>query len=636
MLRWRIIAAALAAIAGGRAPAQPAKAIPIATFAQLPILKKPILSPSGRLIAARSDSDGKSTVAILDADRPELPPRAITLGKTRVAAMSWAGDDRLLLTVRATEKIAGGYEVPFLRLIAVDVSSGASRIVDARSRGTYAGDVLYADPSGAWGLVASQDDSYSYPSVKRVDFATGKAKQVEKARAGVWDWYADEHGVVRAGVAYEGRKWTVWYRDRADDKMRVIRGKFEKDDDSAVDRFIFRGGSSWIVTNEKTGRFALYKYDIGSGNIGEPIFEHATADVDDVYYDQATGRIKAVQYEVDRKRLEWLDPELKALQAKLDKALPSAVNLPVQWSLDDNRVLVWSEGASDPGRYFLLDRKTWQMHAVVDPYPGIDPAQLAEVQWIHYAARDGLQIGAYLTLPKGRRPERLPLILMPHGGPFERDHWEYDPLVQFLANRGYAVLQPQFRGSTGQGKEFVAKGYGEWGRKMQDDLDDGVDWLVRTGQVDPKRVCIVGASYGGYAAMWGAIRNPERYRCAASMAGVSDLPRMISYDRKAFSATRYFKEWRSRIGGDREGDLGAVSPIHFANKARVPIFIAHGEQDDNVPPQQSRSLVEALTAAHADVTSVFYKADGHGWDRPEDLADWLGRLEAFLRKYNPA
>lgn len=636
-MRWKPMVAALALSAiSPMASAAPAPRIATEKFAQLPVLKKPVLSPDGRRIAARSEFDGQTTVAILDADRPQSPARAISLARTRVHAMRWAGSDRLLLTVRASEKVAGGHDSHYLRLLAVDVTSGASRIVDGNSRGTYAGDVLYADPSGNWALVASQDDDQSYPSVKRVDLATGRAVQVEKARDGIWDWYADEHGVVRAGVAYEDRDWTVWYRDGAGDKLRRVRGKLDSDDDSAVDRFIFRGGKNWIVTNQRTGRFGLYAFDIESGAVGEKVFEHPTADLTEVYYDPASGEVNAVQYEDDRKRMVWLDPEFEQLQANLDRALPAAVNLPIDWSTDENRVLVWSEGASDPGRFFLLDRKSAQMHAVVDPYPAIDPALLADVRWVEYTARDGLRIPAYLTLPKGVPASKLPLILMPHGGPFERDHWSYDALVQFLANRGYAVLQPQFRGSTGRGKDFVARGYGEWGRKMQDDLDDGVDWLVGTGQVDPGRVCIVGSSYGGYAAMWAAIRNPDRYRCAASMAGVSDLPKMIRYDRKLFSATRYFKEWRSRVAGSEEIDLRAVSPIHFASRLKIPIFIAHGEKDQNVPPDQSRAMVAALAAAKGNVTSVFYPDASHGFDRNEDLHDWLARLEAFLGRHNPA
>ena len=208
--------------------------------------------------------------------------------------------------------------------------------------------------------------------------------------------------------------------------------------------------------------------------------------------------------------------------------------------------------------------------------------------------------------------------------------------MQLLANRGYAVFQPQFRGSTGYGRDFVAKGYGQWGTKMQDDLDDGVAWLASSGKVDPKRVCIVGSSYRGYAAMWEAIRNPNVYRCAASFAGVMDLPRQLSFDKKLFSATRYYKEWRDKVDGEGARNLGEVSPINFPRRVAIPVFIAHGEKDPNVPVSQSRAMVEALTEAKANVTSAYYPDAVHGFTKAEDQADWFHRLEAFLTRYNPA
>ena len=606
------------------------------SLAAFPVIRGPQLSPDGKLIAARANNSKETRLLLINADRPEAPPRIISLGdKVGVSDITWAGKDRLLLTVVTRSEVLG-LVLPVTRLVIVDLSSGQSRVADTKSRGIYAGDVLYADPQGAFALVASQDDIFSNPSIKRVDLATGKAVIEEKARPDVWNWYVDNDGVVRAGLAYDNRRWTLWYRDKAGEPFRKIKGKIEKAEDSAVDRLVFgRAGTGMIITNEKTGRFALYRYDFNAGSVGEAVFEHPDVDITDVLANPITGEIRGIRYEDDRVRMHWIDPEMKKLQASLDKALPNAINDVVDTSLDENRVLIWSGGASDPGGYFLLDRKAKRMHPVVTPYPEVDPDQLSPVTAVSYQARDGLKIPAYLTLPKGRPASGLPLIMMPHGGPFHRDSWAYDPFVQLLASRGYAVLQPQFRGSTGYGRSFVERGHGEWGRKMQDDLDDGLDWLVKSGKVDPKRVCIFGASYGGYAALWGAIRNPERYRCAVSVAGVTDVAAQLRDNRRTFTATRYFKEWRTKVAGDLK-DLSEVSPLDHAARLKVPVLIAHGEDDGTVSVKQGRAMVQALTKARADVTSVFYKDMGHDFDEQADLKDFMQRLDAFLAKHNPA
>ncbi|WP_324750743.1 S9 family peptidase [Sphingomonas sp. LY54] len=617
-------------------PAIPSMAAPItiADFAAQPTIRDPQLSPDGRKIAARVTVEGVAKLVIINADDPEAAPKNILLGKAVLSELHWAGNGRLLLTIISKSEVFG-LVVPTSRLIVLDLADGRSRIADPKSRGIYGGDVLYADPTGQWALVASQNDIYSTPSVKRVDLATGKAEVVEKGRPNVWDWYVDTRGVVRAGLAYDEHRWTMWYREEPGHPLKPIKGKTGKD--SSVDRVSFgQAGAGTIITNERTGRFGVYRYDFKTGQIGDAVFEHPSVDVADVRADRLTGEISAVRYEDDRHRFVWLDPKLKKLQARLDTALPEAVNAIVDWSDGGDRVLVWSGGAADPGSYFLLDQNTSRMRPVITPFERIDAAKLSPVKPVTYRSRDGLVIPAYLTLPKGGTGERLPLILMPHGGPFLRDSWVYDPWVQFLAGQGYAVLQPQFRGSTGYGKDFVEKGYGEWGRKMQDDLDDGVDWMIGTGQADPRRVCIVGASYGGYAALWGAIRTPERYRCAVSYAGVTDLSAQLRDNRKSFSATRYFRQWRVKVAGESGHDLQALSPLAQAARLKVPVLIAHGEQDTVVSVKQGQAMEKALRAAGADVTSVFYKDTGHSFSDSDDLADFLQRLDSFLAKHNPA
>lgn len=449
-------ALALAGTAAFSATPPPSR-IPISAFAALPDISKPVLSPDGSKLVGRSTSNGNTSLVIIDTDRPEASAKIIPLGKPTVASVTWAGNTRLLLQAQLTRSYEDR-EIPYLRLIAIDVDTGSARQLDSKSKGFITGNVLYSDPSGNWALVSSQDDGFSYPSVKRVNLSTGKSTVVEKERIGVWSWYADDKGVVRAGIAFDGPRWTIWYRDRPEEKLRAIRGKLRKHDDSTVDRLIFRGNKAWIQSNDRTGRFGLYNYDVKTGVIGDAVFEHPEVDIDGVDLDPVTGDLIAVRYQDERMRVFWIDPKMKELQTKLDQAVKNTLNLPVGWSDDENRVLIRSASASDPGRYFLLDRKKGQMRPVVESYPDIDPNQLSAVTPIRYQTRDGLTLRGYLTMPPSRTPKALPLIVLPHGGPFARDDWSYDPIVQFLANRGYAVLQPQFRGSTGFGKDSSPEG----------------------------------------------------------------------------------------------------------------------------------------------------------------------------------
>ena len=628
---------ALAAPAAAETPpARPAR-ISAAIFAAEPFMSQPLLSPDGTSVAARAKVKGKAEILVFKLADGDKPPQVFSLGDLTIADINWAGPSHLLLTVGGKMNFLG-LEIPITRLIALDLKTSVSKFLDEKSHGFFAGDVLFTEPAGNWVLVSSQNDITTTPSVKRIDLATGAVTLVEKARNGVWSWYADNAGVVRAGIAYDGDRWTVWYREKPGDPLKPIRNKAPKDGDKGtVDGMHFLSGndSGLIVTNTKTGRFGAYRYDFKTGTIGEAIFENPDVDLTSVMVDPISGVVSGISYEDDRWRVAWLDPAMRALQARVEKTLPNAEDIILNRSADGNRMLIWSGSASDPGTYYLYDRTAKRMEAFAKPYSDLEGVRLTPVAAVKYKARDGLMIPGYLTMPLDRPDHALPLIVMPHGGPFARDTWDYDPYVQFLASRGYAVLQPNFRGSTGYGKDYVEKGYGQFGRAMQDDLDDGVDWLIASGKVDPKRVCIMGASYGGYAALWGAIRNPEKYRCAVSLSGVTDLPGILRYDRKSFSAPRYFKQWQSKVQGEDKIDLKLVSPLAQAARLTIPVLIVHGEKDDIVPPVQGHQMVNALTARKADVESLFYKDEGHGLAKKEDLTDFLTHLDAFLAKHNP-
>jgi dipeptidyl aminopeptidase/acylaminoacyl peptidase len=633
-----ILWAGLLAAAPAAAPDPPTEPVPIEALAGVPFLSDPLLSPDGRHVAARVNEDGMEALAVYDLKGPRDAPPKLIPHFGGIHWFGWAGNDRVLVGSSIFSIFIAALPLQLTRLAGYELATGKTVPIQAGD-GLMGDAVIFTDPDGRFILLSAQKNWDDSPSVWRVDLATGAASEIQRKKAGIWNWFVDDAGTLRGGISYSSNGWTIYRRDSAGGELkRVSSGKISPDRETAIDSIgLLAGGDSGIiVTNERTGRFGVYRYDLNAQAIGEPIFEHPEVDATKPQISPDGRIVEGVYYEDDLPRVAWFTPELRQLQAQLDHVFPGKVNRVLNLSRDRNVVLVWSGSADDPGTYYVFDRKAKRMEAFAAPYDQLVDRRLAPVKPVRYAARDGLQIRAYLTLPAGREAKSLPLIVMPHGGPFARSSYEFDPLAQLLASRGYAVLQPNFRGSTGFGRDFVERGYGEWGRKMQDDLDDGVAWLAGQGTIDRKRVCLVGASYGGYAALWGAIRNPEIYRCAVSFAGVTDLRAMLKYDARAMVATRYSKLWRRKVEGEEKRDLAAVSPLQQSARLHVPVLIAHGELDGNVPADQSRLMIKALKDRGAAVQTVFYPKAGHGFTLSADSADFMKRVEAFLEVHNPA
>jgi dipeptidyl aminopeptidase/acylaminoacyl peptidase len=635
-----ILVTALSTVAALAANAE-RQLISAADFGALPFMVGPKMSPDAKHVVTTAHINGTKRLVILELGTKPAPSHSFTMpGKWELGWYRWAGNDRVLVSIGHADTLFDD-EVYVTRLVMYDLKTDKAVFVGKKSEGVEGDNVIHVDRDGHWLLLNVQKTIYDYPSVLRVDLDTMDMKKVVGEHPHVWNWFADASGTVRAGLGAQGRRWWLLYRKDADAKFEKVLRRVVKqnddDDEGSIERFIPMNGSDhgYAVTNARTGRYGLYRYDFSSDSLGEPVFEHPQVDIDDFRMSDE-GEITAVYYTDDRSRVEWLVPRMKELQAKIDRARPDSINRVISMSGDGTKMLVWSGSAADPGAYFYYDSTAAVMSLLARPYGKIADRQLANMDSVSYAARDGLQIPAYLTLPRGVETKQLPLIVMPHGGPFVRDEWGYDTWAQFLANRGYVVLQPNFRGSTGYGRDFVAKGEGQWGRTMQDDLDDGVQWLVEQGKVDPKRVCIMGASYGGYAALWGAARNPEIYRCAISLAGISDLAAMIKYDRRSFSATRYYTAWRERVQGDKAFDLNTVSPLYAVDRINIPLLIAHGTDDENVPISQSRKLHEALLKANKPHQYLVYEGEGHGFDKPENATAFLEQVDKFLHANNPA
>jgi len=645
------LAAAALALAAAPAPAQvdaaPAAVapeapapIPTSAFAaRSPFSGLPQLSPDGRRIAFSLDDDGKSWIGVLDIESGDLV-RKLPLDEDQgLRWFGWAGNDRLLigLVVPITSNWAEGRVA---RLFVADLATGQSHYVGpSRGQGVVGDDVLYTDPAGEFVLLSLQPQLWVEPEVWRfrLDGTDTRGEKIA-AQRGVRRWIADNSGVVRVGLGYENRKVKVWYRKDAGDRLRVIARVRPGDKDEIWDVVrVLKGSDEGVVFEPgESGRLALRRFNYATREVGDIVYENPEWDLSGVDLGE-DGQPLAIHFTDDRDRVVWLDPELARLQSRLQQALGGTdVNI-ADRSRDGSRLLISTGGASDPGTWFVYTAATRELNEFAQIRPGIDPAALAPVEPVTYAARDGTPIRAYLTLPRGREAKGLPLVILPHGGPYGvRDKLAYSDEVQLLANRGYAVLQPNYRGSGGFGEAFDELGKGEIGRRMQDDLDDAMDWAVTQGIADPQRVCLAGSSYGGYAALWGVIRNPERYRCAASFAGVTAWDRQLAYATD-FLDRKDRREWRETVrGADRQFDLDSVSPARRAADVTRPVLLVHGKKDRTVLFSQFELMRDGLVAARVrDAQFVVLGESGHGFASPADEQAWYDALIGFLARHNP-
>jgi len=610
--------------------AQPAPR-PIEHFARLPFITGPKLSPDGTRIAAQVAVEGKQMLAIFSLTGGAGRLALVEVGDSDLNWWEWVNDDFLIAGVGGTDKLMG-VEMYFRRAVAISADGKQVRTLLRDKAGQNADDVIWFANDGSPRILLSMQTSYVLdygfaPEVYEVDVATGKSNRVVASNPGVWSWHADAAGVVRMGV---GGTFLL-YRPNKGASFRTVARLRNKEDELIVPALFTTVANKAIAFSDHEGFNALYELDVTGMTLGAPLFKADGYDLDAAIPNQERNALQGVYYTDTRRRVKWFDPELALVQSQIDSAVGGGRADIVSMSRDRQRLIVRLGGADRAGRYYYFDRSEGRMRLFAEVSEDFAGRALAPVRTVTYKARDGLDISAVLTLPTGREAKNLPLILMPHGGPFVRDSEQWDWWTQFLADRGYAVLQPNYRGSSGFGTAFAEKGKGQWGLAMQDDLDDAVAWAVKTGLADPRRVCIAGASYGGYAALRAASRGGSIYRCAVSYAGVSDLGGMVRYD------SRYLNS-RSRRNWLREQapDFRAVSPLHFASSFSIPALIMHGKKDRRVPVDQSRLMAGRLERAGKTFTYIEQPEGDHNFSREADRLQFLRELEAFLKKHNPA
>ncbi|QCB36550.1 S9 family peptidase [Sphingobium sp. PAMC28499] len=619
-----------------------AKTWPIEAFAELPAMDSPELSPDGARVAARIAIKGVQQLVIAEVKGGNV--RTMGLGENDLNWWRWVNNDWLIVGIGAETNVQG---MPWsISRVASIKADGTKASILAKAVAAQNGDdVIWVARDGSPRILLSYQTSIYYddlgfwPQVSEVDVSTGKMRTVVASRQYVRSWYADATGAVRMGVGYNDttRSSKLLYRPDGRGSFRVVDKANRRRHESLIVPMLFTADpGKAIASDDRDGTDAFYELDLGTLELGKKLYEAPGFDLGGLEVDAAGTGMAGVRYTADAPAVHWFDPTLAKIQADIDKAVGDRRARIISTSQDLKKLIVHVGAASQPGAYYYYDTDYGAMSLLskVSETLGVRP-QLSPVKTIRYKARDGLEIAAVLALPYGKEAKDLPLILMPHGGPFARDAETWDWWVQFLANRGYAVIQPNYRGSSGYGTEFAAKGEGQWGRAMQDDLNDAVDWTVKQGIADAKRVCVVGASYGGYAAMRAAQRDGGKYRCAVSYAGVSDLGAMMRYDRR-FLNSGASGDWLK----EQAPDFAVVSPINYAAGFSTPILLMHGKKDRRVPVGQSREMAEKLKAAGKvdgrDYIYVEQPLADHFFSRQADRLEFLQQLEAFLKAHNPA
>lgn len=611
--------------------------IPTAHFAGRQALWNTKLSDEGKYVSYFQDFQGRLELIVIAIDENKMVKRVRFSEGSRILSYQWIGEEKLLFHI--AKPFFTGISFGERTSVAwMSLDKGGINYVVPNGAKFYQ-DLVHVSQDGSHVLIAHRGDGrFWYPGVYRYELeGNSEPVQLEEPRKDVWQWVSDEQGTIRLGLGWRKKKLSIWYRAGAGEELARIAKIKQGDEQGFFDVLQIVSGSNtgYVLDEGENGRVGVRLFDYSKREVVETFYENPDWDIETLWIED--GEPIAAFYTDDRDQVVWFSKEDERAFKRLQTALPKMQIGVVARTKSGDRMLVRASNESDPGVLYLYDRETRRLDEFAQYRPEVDFRKLAAPTAFTYKARDGTDIRAYLTLPKGREAKSLPLILLPHGGPFGiRDQLVYNDEVQFLANRGYAVIQPNFRGSGGYGDAFYDLGVGQVGRGMQDDIDDAMDWAVKEGIADPNRVCVVGGSYGGYAALWAVLRNPERYRCAASWAGVTDWDKMLSYDRRVLTR-KAGKRWTAKIeGDDKELDLKDVSPYKLARNLNRPVLLAHGTDDKNVPFKQFETMQKAAKKAPVKPTTLVIEGEGHSFYEMESKKKWYDALDTFLAEHNPA
>lgn len=636
-----VLAACVSASVAGAAPA------PLEAYGELPSIESIEISPDGSKLALAMSASGQRMLAVKPL--PEGPLQTFSLGDAKIRGLDWMGAGSLIITASQTGHIPGltggkrenfmGYELNLATRKVQPLLRGAD-IRDTATHGSYALNVLAGAPE-----VRTVDGKprlflrgltfpagYSVLTVFDVNLKAGRADVFELGGRYTEDMVLGADGRAIAQTEYDDKsgRWTL--KLRRTNGWQVNRTLEAKLDSPSL---MGLGRTPGSVVVAETGEDGFKLREVSADGVwGEPL---QIRDADGALFDPETHRlIGRHALEGDEERYTFFDPADQAAWDLVRATFKGDRVRLASWSADRKKIVVLADSPTEGEAYALVDLNAKQATWLGARYERLRAEDISPVQPVTFKAADGLELHGYLTIPSGADAKNLPLVVFPHGGPAARDIPGFDWWAQAMASRGYAVLQVNYRGSDGYGWSFLQAGFGQWGRKMQTDLSDGVRHLVAKGIVDPKRVCIVGASYGGYAALAGAALDTGVYRCAVSVAGLSDLGRMVSWS-KAERGQHAFRYWTRFMGAeaDRAETLRAISPAAHVDRVTIPVLLVHGRDDTVVPLEQSRIMADALRKAGKPFELVVQPGADHWLSRGDTRLQTLQATLGFLEKHNP-
>jgi dipeptidyl aminopeptidase/acylaminoacyl peptidase len=654
----RLIAAGLLAGATStfaQAPAaKPAGPPPIEAFFDEGSVQGMGLSPNGRWRAAQvvPAEGGPPRLVVSDLQDKEPPLAVAAFSRANVRDFRWVNDDLLIAFVTDERDLSVDWKGTMLVSATRDGKSMRQLIKSSYESGFQTPGIAPLEPNhwflrlgkpGTDEIIIAEGrfdrgQSAWYENLLVMNARTGARRTMLKdAPADVVAWWFDPHGTPRLAASWRENVYVLRWRAGEAEEWREI-ARFETLRVPFWPAFIDGKGQLYVSVDTAEGKTEqLRKFDFAAGKpAAEPML--STPGYDGGFrpiFDRVSGDLLGVRLRLDAAETVWLDARVAALQKQIDARIQGRVNELLCTRCDEPALLVYSYSDRAPGDYLLWRPAGGQLERLGSTRPAIDPQAMAPTHFERIKARDGADLPVWVTLPGGGSAKSKPAVVLVHGGPWSRGRiWGWNDEAQFLASRGYVVIEPEFRGSTGYGDAHYRAGFRKWGLEMQDDVSDAVEWVVKKGWVDGKRVCIAGASYGGYATLMGLAKTPDAYRCGVAWVGVSDPRLMFSIHWSDIGATSKKYTMKAMIG-DPEKDaamLAAVAPLTQAERMKAPLLLAYGAMDRRVPIEHGEQMRAALRKAGKDPEWVVYDNEGHGWWLLETQKDFWGRVERFLAR----